>query len=265
MAETMTYDAGTDTITTSETLNPDEQESLKVGEEMEQQQDNLLAGKYKNAQELEKAYAELEKKLGDQSNETESKAEEVEEEAPTEIPENHTIISEASNEFFENGELTEETMNKFANMSSKDLVQAYMEMSKANPQEPTSPIASDVDLTDAEVNSIKNSVGGEAQYANMVQWATNNLPKNTIEAFDSLINSGNAGAIQLAVNGLRQQYETSNGYEGRQLQGKPSTSSGDVFRSQPELVAAMNDPRYDRDPAYRIDVMEKLERSDINF
>ena len=118
MAETMTYDAGTDTITTSETLNPDEQEALKVGEEMEQQQESLLAGKYKNAQELEKAYAELEQKLGEQSNETESKAEEVEEEAPTEIPANHTIISEASNEFFEKGELTSETMAKFENMSS---------------------------------------------------------------------------------------------------------------------------------------------------
>ena len=264
MAETMTYDAGTDTITTSETLNPDEQEALKVGEEMEQQQESLLAGKNKNAQELEKAYAELEQKLGEQSNETESKAEEVEEEAPTETPANHTIISEASNEFFEKGELTSETMAKFENMSSKDLVQAYMEMSKANPQEQAAPVEAQ-DLTDAEVNSIKNSVGGEAQYSAMVEWASSNLPQTTVEAFDSLINSGNAGAIQLAVDGLKQQYEATNGYEGRMLQGKPPTSGGDVFRSQPELVAAMNDPRYDKDPAYRIDVMEKLERSDLNF
>ena len=49
------------------------------------------------------------------------------------------------------------------------------------------------------------------------------------------------------------------------LSGKPPKTSGDVFRSQPELVAAMNDPRYDRDPAYRQDVIEKLDRSDLNF
>ena len=49
------------------------------------------------------------------------------------------------------------------------------------------------------------------------------------------------------------------------LSGKPAQSSGDVFRSQPELVEAMSDPRYDRDPAYRQDVIEKLDRSDLNF
>ena len=235
MSETMTYDPGTDTVTTEGNLTTEEQDSLAVGQEMENQQEQLLAGKYKNAQELEKAYGELQKKLGEVESSDETKDEsEAEPDEPAEVPVNHTIISEASNEFFEKGELTEETMSKFAGMSSQDLVQAYMEMSKANPQEPVSPIASDVDLTDAEVNSIKNSVGGEAEYTNMVQWASQNLPQATVEAFDSLINSGNAGAIQLAVNGLRQQYESTNGYEGRMLQGKPASSRRDGYPNKPE-------------------------------
>ena len=99
----------------------------------------------------------------------------------------------------------------------------------------------------------------------MTTWASQNLPKDTIDAFDALLDSGNSGAIQLAVNGLKAQYEEATGYEGRMLSGKPAQSSGDVFRSQPELVAAMSDPRYDQDPAYRQDVIEKLDRSDINF
>ena len=41
--------------------------------------------------------------------------------------------------------------------------------------------------------------------------------------------------------------------------------SGDVFRSQAELVEAMSDRRYDNDPAYRQDVIEKLYRSDLDF
>ena len=49
------------------------------------------------------------------------------------------------------------------------------------------------------------------------------------------------------------------------LQGKAASSSGDVFRSQAELVAAMGDPRYETDPAYRADVVAKLEQSDLNF
>ena len=64
MAETMTYDPGTDSVTTENNLTPDEQDSLEVGTEMQNQQEGLLAGKYKDAQELEKAYAELESRLG---------------------------------------------------------------------------------------------------------------------------------------------------------------------------------------------------------
>jgi len=46
------------------------------------------------------------------------------------------------------------------------------------------------------------------------------------------------------------------------LSGKAPTNTKDVYRSQAELVAAMNDKRYDNDPAYRQDVIAKLERSD---
>ena len=59
MAETLTYDPGTDEVTNTESLSQEEQESLKVGEGLAEQQDQLLAGKYKDAEELEKAYVEL--------------------------------------------------------------------------------------------------------------------------------------------------------------------------------------------------------------
>ena len=66
----MTYDAGTDSVTTLETLNAEEKDSLIVGEKMEAEQEQLLAGKYKNAEDLEKAYVELQKKLGETGDET---------------------------------------------------------------------------------------------------------------------------------------------------------------------------------------------------
>ena len=69
MAETMTYDAGTDSITTENNLTEAEQQSLQVGEAMQQEQEQLLAGKYKNAEDLEKAYVELQKKLGGEGTE----------------------------------------------------------------------------------------------------------------------------------------------------------------------------------------------------
>ena len=52
MAETLTYDPGTDSITTEDNLNADEQDSLQVGEQIQAEQEQLLAGKYKNAEDL---------------------------------------------------------------------------------------------------------------------------------------------------------------------------------------------------------------------
>ena len=256
MAETMTYDPGTDTVTTEDSLTPDEQESLKVGEEMESQQDQLLAGKYKTAEELEKAYGELQKKLGEQ----ESKEEEVTEEEPTQEDVNPTVslITDASSEYAEKGELSKETLEKFSEMSSTDLVNAYVEMQSNAPQQ-TTEVA---DLSDNEVNTIKNSVGGEKSYEEIITWAGQNLAKDSLEAFDGLINTGNVKAIQLALSGLKAEYENSNGYEGRMLTGKSAKTSSDIFRSQQELVSAMSDPRYENDPAYRQDVIAKLDRSD---
>ena len=72
-------------------------------------------------------------------------------------------------------------------------------------------------------------------------------------------------AVQLAVNGLKAEYENAEGYEGRMLTGKAAKSSGDVYRSQQEVVRAMADPKYDNDPAYRQDVYDKLERSNVQF
>ena len=148
-------------------------------------------------------------------------------------------------------------------MSSQDLVDAYIEITKDNPQAATSG-GQPVDLTDAQVNQIQNQVGGKQKYTELVTWASNNLNGEQTAAFDNIINRGNTQAIALAVAGLKSQYESANGYEGRMLTGK-AAASADVFRSQAELVAAMNDRRYDNDPAYRQDVIAKLDRSDLQF
>ena len=267
MAETLTYDAGTDTVTSETTLTPDEQNSLEVGEALAQEQDQLLAGKYKDARELEKAYVELQKKLGSEGAEASestgessdtTKSEETEE--TTEISPAAELISSASDEFSEKGTLTPETLDKFSSMSSRELVEAYMQIQADSPD--TSEANTVADLTNQAVNEVKNFAGGEQNYNNMVKWGAENLDKSSIEAFDSIVNSGSVEAIKLAVSGLRAQYENSNGYEGRMYTGKAPTTSKDVFRSQADLVSAMSDRRYDTDPAYRQDVIEKLERSD---
>jgi len=272
MAETLTYDEGTDSVSSPENLTPDEQESLAIGEKMMAEQEQLLAGKYKNAEELEKAYVELQKKFGGQGDEdsettgnTESSESEENTEETEEAKENSpavNLINEASAEYYANdNKLSPETIEKFQSMSSQDLVNAYLELQQGQPAQQQA----SVEMTDADINSIKNSVGGEAEYSKLVGWAGENLGKSSTDAFDSIVETGNTEAIKLAISGLKAQYENANGYEGRMLTGKAAQTSGDVFRSQAEVVAAMSDPRYDNDPAYRQDLIAKLDRSDVNF
>ena len=257
MAETLSYDPTPD----AEVLTDEEQDSLQVGQELRDQQDQLLAGKYKSAEELEKAYVELQKKLGDSSEEDQGEAEPSDDEAP-EVSPAQSLITNASAEYAEKGELSDEMMAQFSEMSSKDLVQAYMEMQANAPQQAA---AEPVDLSDSDINTIKNSVGGDEEYGKVINWAGDNLTQSQIEAYDDIIATGNAEAIQLMVNGLKAQYDSANGFEGRMLTGKAANSSSDVFRSQQEVVDAIADPRYDRDSAYRNDILEKLERSDVTF
>ena len=268
MAEILTYDPGTDTVTEGDALTPAEQESLEVGEALEGSQEELLAGKYKDAEALEKAYIELQKKLGEdgqeekETPEAETEQEEVLQETPEEEPQEYSqaaeLITSASDEYYANdGQLTPETLSKFESMSSKELVSAYMEVTKNNPQ-----MQLQGDISDQVINEVKNYAGGTEAYDSMVTWASTNLDAQSVEAFDSIINTGSVDAIKFAVNGLKSQYNEAMGVDGEMITGKAPVSTKDIFRSQQELVAAMSDRRYDRDPAYRNDIMEKLSRSD---
>ena len=262
MAETLSYQEPQN-VTSVDNLTAEEQDSLAVGEKLVEQQDQLLAGKYKDAQELEKAYMELQSKLGEQGKEETASAEEETPEEPK-LSTGASLITDAQKEYYDNGnKLSEETMAKFSEMSSADLLQAYIEINANNPQQAEE--AQAADITEAQISDIKKSAGGDQVYANVVNWAKDNLDKSQVNAFDEVVNTGSVAAIKLAVAGLKAQYDNANGVEGRMVTGKAPTNSGDIYRSQAELVAAMNDPRYDRDPAYRQDVIEKLDRSNLEF
>jgi len=262
MAETLSYENNTPTETVETNLTPDEQDSLRVAEAQEQgkepapaEEEPLLAGKYKNAEELEKAYKELESKLG------EKKEEEKAEPDKPNFSDNAQLITNASEEWSKaGGKLTDATKSKLAEMSSADLLNAYMEVQKS-----AAPIQQIPEITTSDIASIKESVGGNTQYTQVINWAKSNLPESVIQGYDQTIESGSLDAIKLAAAGLKAQYEAANGSEGKTYTGKPASNKGDTFRSQAELLRAMNDPRYDQDEAYRMDVMEKLDRSDINF
>ena len=264
MTEKLTYDP---TPADAPEFTEDEQDSLKVAERLGQEENDLILGKFKDAEELAKAYSELEKKMGSSDDDEEPEVDTEKDEEPEyeeAVRPGVELITDASKEYFENeGKLSQETMDKFSGMSSQDLVNAYMAIKEKNPDIDSQTEAAD--LTDAEINTVYNSVGGEKAYQNILNWATDNVDETKLDAFNSIVNNGDATAIQIAVAGLKAEYDTAEGYEGRMLTGKAAKTSGDVYRSQAEVIQAMNDPRYERDPAYRQDVYDKLERSNVNF
>jgi hypothetical protein len=263
MAEILSYDPAGDPEVVG-AIESDQAESLAIGEEMINQANARLAGKYKDAQELEKAYIELEKKLGSRDGQEEETSEPEVEDQSEEGSEYSTqidAISRAAEEFNSNGVLSEETLAEFEQMSSKELIQAYFEYEQ---NLPTFDGPESVDLAQSEINQIQNSVGGEAAYQQLVGWAAQNFTQSEIQAFDNVVDSGNVDAINLALAGLKARYTDAVGYEGQMIQGK-AAAPADTFKSQAEVVRAMSDSRYDRDPAYRDEIMQKLARSDLKW
>jgi hypothetical protein len=226
---------------------------------MQAEQSEMLAGKYRDASELEKAYLELEKKLGSGSNAS-TENEEVYEEANEESDYGVDFLSAVNQELEANGELSEETLALFDDLSSRDLFEAMQRYDQQTDRSRSEP----VEMSDQEINQIQNMVGGVNNYDQLTAWAADNMSAEEIEAYDSLVDSGNTAAIKLALQALQYRYQDANGYEGEMLTGKPAQSSSG-FRSQAELVRAMSDPRYDNDEAYRDDVMRRLSISDLNF
>ena len=241
-------------------LTPDEQESLAIGEEMEAQQENLLAGKYKNAQELEKAYKELESKIGTQNAPTQELVESKEPEVKEEKTEVETAFLESLwDESQKEGDFKQDTLDKLKGLDPTKLAQEYLNYRAGNqPPEPRS-------LSKEDVKTLHNVTGGERGYNDMIKWAVSNIDQSERDMFDAVIDSGDKQAAYFAVQAMNYRYNDAQGVDAPLLTGKAATPQAPGYKSQASLVAAMSDPKYDNDPAYRQEVMDKLARSDIDF
>ena len=136
----------------------------------------------------------------------------------------------------------------------------------AEEEETSSESEADVEtLSEAQAQDLMDMVGGDKAYKSMLEWAGDNFGKEEVEMYDQVMESGNPNAIFFAVQALQSRYNDSVGSDGQLLTGRGAQNTDDSFKSQAELVAAMSDPRYDRDPAYRADLMRRLENSDVEF
>ena len=254
MAETLTIDNTPQTEVVGE-LTADEQDSLAVGEQLAADQAELLAGKFRDAEELEKAYIELQGKLGKDEGETPEVEAADESETEYESPEASDILErlwdQAKAENFQ-----QETVDELKNMDPGALAQMHLEFRANNTVET---------ITDQQVDQLKGIAGGDKEYDNMMSWAQGSLNKNEIDMYDAVMEKGDPLACFFAVQAMKYRYDDQVGTEGRMLTGKAASNEGSQFKSQAQVIEAMNDPRYDKDPAFRKEVADKLERSNVQF
>tara|TARA_B100000674_G_scaffold101641_2_gene73979 strand:+ start:6974 stop:7768 length:795 start_codon:yes stop_codon:yes gene_type:complete len=242
-----------------------EQAALEIGEKLataakedqerkfqkDEESNELIGGKFRSQEDLLKAYQELEKKQSQGEEESAAEAEEEPAEEVPEVPPTEAALTRASEEYAK-GELSDETIDELSKMDSKDLIKAYVEFYSKNQQQ---------QAVQVEAKEIYDSVGGEDAYQSMVTWAASNLSADEITAYNEVTNTGSAAAVRFAVESLSNRYKNAEGYEAPMVTGSKSAPKVQGYRSHAEMMVDIGDPRYERDPAFRNDVMEKLAKS----
>lgn len=216
-----------------------------------------LPEKFKSVEEMAKAYSELEKKQsGGDAKEaaTEPKKDEAAADAANASAEEAAAAAKAagvnfeelSASYAENGQLSDAEYKKLADGGiPKAMVDAYI---------------AGVEAQNAQYEAkVFEAAGGEEAYDKLTDWGAQNLTDAEIEAFDSAVNSGNMGQVAAAVNGLKARMQLNQGKAPEAtVNGKNAGGPVQGFRSTAEMEAAMNNPLYDTDPAYREDVYRKM-------
>ena len=272
------------TITQNENpaLSPENEEMLAaLAGEGDDKPAELLAGKYKSVEDLEKAYKELQSKLSrgeslppkaedDNTADDQNGGDDEEDDKPA--GDAREIYGDLIGGKFDDAGIDFQDMNVRWQQSgtlesgdydqlaeagfNRDMVDAYLSGLQYK-------AAQDTALSVKEVTSIKESLGGEAEYNKMIQWAGANLPPEEVEGFNQIINTQPMSAVKMAVAGLHARYTAVEGREPKLIGGRASKGSSDKFESTAQLVEAMSDPRYSKDPAYQRKIQEKLGRSSI--
>lgn len=157
---------------------------------------------------------------------------------------------EFTNEFAENGELSEKSYEKLAKAGfPKEMVDIYVEGLKSS--------------QNAYNAAVFAPAGGEQGYTALVEWAKSNASADEKRAFNEAVSSGDPTRAAMAVQGLMAK---KGGSRGSFLNGKTGAGAGpDIqpFQSLQQVTAAKRDPRYRTDPAYRAEVSARLRASSI--
>lgn len=100
------------------------------------------------------------------------------------------------------------------------------------------------------------AAGGQEAFDSARKWASANFNDAEFAAYNEAVAKGGP-SLELAVSGLVSRWRASVGQEGITVLGKQVGGAAAGYGSMKEMSAAMSDPRYRTDPAYRREVEAK--------
>lgn len=244
-----------------------------------EQPEQLLAGKFKSPQELEKAYLEAQKLISQRGQQLPA------DEPADPTPEQYTpelgkqLYGDTVSSAIEAAEINPlemaEKVYAGQDVSSyvdalvekgglpRDLVQTYLDGVRPAAVAPA-PAAGQ--LSEADVAEIKAAVGGDQEFARISQWAVGNLGPQDLADYNAAVDSGNKEAARFALRAMKSMAQGGTASEP-QLIGGGTAARSDVFESGQQAIDALNKRNesgkrlYEADPKYRAWYEKTMARS----
>ena len=240
----------------------EQSKQIVEGQEPQTQQEQLLAGKFKSEEELQKGllnliqkltgtdnlevvYTELEKVLGRGGLENMENVENESEES-----------QEISNESLD--ELLDVYLNQY--LETGEVPKELLEQTNASPELLELALKAKIQEQEAYVKQVTDYAGGEEEYQKLLTWVERNLSQEEQVAYAAAIQTMDPALVALVIDGVKARMTQVNPQllEGTQT---ANVSSGDIYKSLDEALEAISDPRYGIDDRYTKTVQAKLIRS----
>lgn len=210
-----------------------------------------LPEKFKSPEDMAKAYAALEGKLGapaEAAADVPVITDEDDKAVEAALTKSGMSLTEFSKEYNDTGALSSESYSKLLDAGyDKELVDSYISGQQARAA--------------LYVTELKEVAGGSSAYESMILWAKASMTSAEITSYNESMASPNRETAKLAIAGLKARYESANGRTPSFVRGQSAATGSDQYESRSEITAAMKDPRYAKDAAYRAKVEAKLGRS----
>jgi len=181
---------------------------------------------------------------------------------PSPVELTDTRLQDLQKEYDETGEVSPETLAAKAKELgiSEEVMKYTIQGLQANQQAAQA-------IVDKQVSDIKAKFGGEEGFNEFSEWARDNLDPNQLEAYEELNEAQNFKALSVMVDGFKSQYESAGNTTRRDITesgGTKQSSPTERFESQAEMTKAISNPDFDRDPAYRRRVEQKIVNSNFD-